>query len=450
MFTTQNKSHFNLKLQGIELPGTHKPGQTGIWRNVANIDELSLFPSPDVTTLYEVFENCEMPHLNGCLKQSAKQPYLGHRPYDPVTETYGDYTWQTYEKIAERRTNFGSGLLHLNEQVIKRNETERWTVVLIIFDYYDTRCHREQQISVALYETLGPDTIEFVTNHAELRLIIASSEQIPKILGMANKLTNLNVIISMDPLSSGKKPAIGRLATDQALKGWANEKGIVLLEFEEVENLGKEHPKPHKPPKPDDVFTISYTSGTTGDPKGAMISHKNMVVAASAGKSTWPFYNTDITISYLPLAHLYGRIVDWITTLYAARIGYYRGDVLLLVDDVGVLRPTIFPTVPRLLNKIYARLKAATVAFSLLIFRQLDAPGVVGHLARAGYAAKLTNLIAGRGAAHLVWDRLIFNKVTQVLGGNLRTLFTASAPISPEVLQFLRVVFSIEICEGWL
>lgn len=92
-----------------------------------------------------------------------------------------------------------------------------------------------------------------------------------------------------------------------------------------------------------------------------MLSHKNMVVAASTSRNTWPLDNTDIIISYLPLAHIYGRIIDWYVTLYAARIGYYRGDMLLLVDDIGVLMPTIFPTVPRLLNKIYMRLKAATV-----------------------------------------------------------------------------------------
>ncbi|RUO97225.1 hypothetical protein BC936DRAFT_140812 [Jimgerdemannia flammicorona] len=350
----------NLNKQAIELTHTRKPGQTGIWRNAVAPEALTVFPIPDVTTLYDMFENVSM-------KKHAKRPYLGHRPYDPVTDTYGRYMWQTYETIAERRTNFGSGLLHLNEHVIKAKDVEKWTVGVIANNrpewmIVDQACVAYNLITVPLYETLGPDTIEFVTRHAELRVIITSSDHVPNLLSIADKLKNCKVIISMDCLSSGKKPAIGTMATEQALKAWARDKNVLLIEFEEVETLGKENPRPHNPPKPSDLFTLSYTSGTTGDPKGAMISHKNMVVASCGAGIFWPLYHTDVMISYLPLAHIYGRIMDWTATLYSASIGYFRGDVLLLLEDISMLKPTIFPSVPRLLNKIYSKLKAATVS----------------------------------------------------------------------------------------
>ncbi|CAG8782387.1 23758_t:CDS:2, partial [Gigaspora rosea] len=103
------------------------------------------------------------------------------------------------------------------------------------------------------------------------------------------------------------------------------------------------------------------------------------------------------------------------------------------------LKPTIFPSVPRLLTRVSAKLQQNTV----------NAPGIKGALSRTAVSAKLKNLEDGKGYTHTIWDKIIFNKIKQVLGGRVRLILTGSAPIAPEILQFLRIAFSCDIAEGY-
>lgn len=170
-----------------------------------------------------------------------------------------------------------------------------------------------------------------------------------------------------------------------------------------------------------------------------MLTHRNFVSALAATYTNVGGTSDDICISYLPLAHIFGRISDALLLTLGGRIGFFSGDMNTLVEDIQVLKPTVFPSVPRLLNKIYGKLVASTV----------QASGVTGALARRAVDAKLSNLEAGKGFTHSFWDRLIFNKVKQALGGNVRIIVTGSAPIGQDVIQFLRVAFCCEIREGY-
>jgi long-chain acyl-CoA synthetase len=95
--------------------------------------------------------------------------------------------------------------------------------------------------------------------------LVASLNQIPKILSLASEIPNLKIIISMDPLRSEND--LPNQSKEDILKAWAEDKGIMIYTMTEVEELGKQHPRPHNPPKPTDVLTINYTSGTTSSPK---------------------------------------------------------------------------------------------------------------------------------------------------------------------------------------
>ncbi|KAG0369951.1 hypothetical protein BGX24_002225 [Mortierella sp. AD032] len=146
---------------------------------------------------------------------------------------------------------------------------------------------------------------------------------------------------------------------------------------------------------------------------------------------------SDTTISYLPLAHVFGRLMEIFIYSTGGRIGYSTGDPIRIFEDVCTLQPTFLPIVPRLLNRIVSRVYAHTAG----------APGLAGALARKGLAVKLANLKAGLGNKHAFWDRLLFDKVRMALGGKVVRIKTASAPISAETLSFIRVAFCVEISE---
>lgn len=102
-------------------------------------------------------------------------------------------------------------------------------------------------------------------------------------------------------------------------------------------------------PWPKSVFTLCYTSGTTGDPKGAMISHLGVLSECTAlRKLGIDFDENDIHLSYLPLAHIFERVVSMNMIFVGASVGYFAGDVFKLKDDLAILRPTFFISVPRL------------------------------------------------------------------------------------------------------
>ncbi|KAF9584160.1 hypothetical protein BGW38_007375 [Lunasporangiospora selenospora] len=248
----------------------------------------------------------------------------------------------------------------------------------------------------------------------------------------------LKVVISMDPLDSAK-PLPGTASAGVILRSFAQEKGILLYDWNEVEDIGAKHGRKHTPPSPSDIYTICYTSGTTGNPKGAVLSHGNMTAVLASGDCTTPWYPEDCLISFLPLPHVFGRIMEIFAFAIGGKIGYGTGDILNLLDDIAQLKPTVLPAVPRLLNRIYAKVSAATV----------EAPGVRGALSRRGFATKIANLKAGKGFEHPFWDRILFSKIKQALGGNIRVILTASAPISAEILGFIRVAFCCEVVEAY-
>ena len=106
---------------------------------------------------------------------------------------------------------------------------------------------------------------------------------------------------------------------------------------------------------------FSYTSGTTGDPKGVMLSHKMILGAAYAAYYRLKSVGNDIDendtyISYLPAAHSFEQVLFGVSMLYGMKSGFFGGNVLKLTDDIALLKPTIFPSVPRLYNKIYGKI----------------------------------------------------------------------------------------------
>uniref|UniRef100_A0A915C803 long-chain-fatty-acid--CoA ligase n=1 Tax=Parascaris univalens TaxID=6257 RepID=A0A915C803_PARUN len=202
-------------------------------------------------------------------------------------------------------------------------------------------------VIVAIYDTLGVDARTFILKQCDIQLVICDNEKkAASLIIDRSQYPSLKFVLVMDEYSA-------------TLTQMGKEAGVTVFPFIEIERLGRETTAKAAllVPKPDDLCTICYTSGTTGMPKGAMLTHAN-VIAASTALDHFPNSRTcakDISISYLPLAHMYERLLHCIGYQVGARIGFFRGDVHLLVDDIKELHPTVIPLVPRVLHRFYDR-----------------------------------------------------------------------------------------------
>ena len=301
-------------------------------------------------------------------------------------------------------------------------------------------CNAYSLILVPLYDTLGPNAVEFIINQAEVNTVFITKDKIDLLLKSLEKCPTIKYIVQMN-------------------EDVENSKDGMILSMKEMEEIGKKNTHEHIPPKADDLATICYTSGTTGDPKGVMLTHANFIAASSgiskkkkfkkkkkkkiiffflgASASGLDFNHSDVHISYLPLPHVFERIVQVLLFPVGARIGFFRGDVRLLFDDIMVLKPTLFPSVPRLFNRFYDKVTQTIKATG----------GFKEKLFNLAYSEKKILLRKGI-LTHPVWDKLVFANIRKRLGGRVRLMVTGSAPISGEVLDFLRICCSCEVIEG--
>ncbi|KAG2765799.1 hypothetical protein Pcac1_g22676 [Phytophthora cactorum] len=192
---------------------------------------------------------------------------------------------------------------------------------------------------------------------------------------------------------------------------------VSLMTLDQLMEIGRANPVETDPPLHDDLCTICYTSGTMGDPKSVMLTYSNMVASILCSIEITPLNESDVHLSFLPLAHCFERNVQAHTIAKGGCIGYYQGDVTKLLEDMAELRLTVFPSVPRLLNRIHDKITqgvAATGGLKKLLFDQ-------------GYAAKKEYLADGY-YTHAFWDRLVFDKRKMILGGRVRYILSGSAP----------------------
>lgn len=425
--------------QAVELPNSKVPGRSGIWRNVLSVDSLTKSHLPNsISTGFEAFE---VGH-----SLSKDLPCLGHRNQDPVTGKWGPYEWETYAEIRKRRDDFGAGLVRLYRGLLKGTKNSQFCVGIqsinrVEWSLTDLACQAYSLISVALYDTLGPDAVSYIINLSEIEIIVAELEHIPKLLSIKDKIPGLKLIISMDSLRepNGKK---GRSKFD-ILGEWGKSKGVTITDFSSVEASGRSAPLPYVIPNPSDIFTINYTSGTTGNPKGVVLTQGNAATAAHGPLTTLLPHSgpsqEEVVLSFLPLAHIYERLNFLGAFMRGCSIGFFHGNILEILDDIQTLRPTLLAAVPRLLLRIENAIKASTI----------KAPGLRGALSRRALAEKLAQMDAGGNQYHWLWDRLWSKKINQVLGGRLQLIISGSAPLSKDTCRFLKAALACEVIEGW-
>ncbi|XP_067858332.1 long-chain-fatty-acid--CoA ligase 5 [Heptranchias perlo] len=380
-------------------------------------DEVMSYFYDDARTLYEAFQRG--------LHISDNGPCLGYRkPHQP-------YQWLSYKQVSDRAEYLGSGLLHRGSNpspdqyigVFAQNRPE-WIIS-------ELACYTYSMSVVPLYDTLGAEAIVYIINKAEISTVICDKPNKANILleNCEKGLTSiLSTIILMDPF-------------DDALKERGTKCKVEVLSLKEVEDLGRENLRKPIPPKPEDMSIVCFTSGTTGDPKGAMLTHGNVVANAAAffkiTENVFTPRTDDISISYLPLAHMFERLVQTVLYCSGSRVGFFQGDIRLLVDDMKMLQPTFFPVVPRLLNRIYDQVQS-----------QMQTP-FKRWLLNIAVCSKGAEVSKGIIRNDSFWDKMIFNKVQATMGGRVRVMVTGAAPISPPVLTFLRAALGCQIFEGY-
>uniref|UniRef100_A0A3B1J7C7 Long-chain-fatty-acid--CoA ligase n=1 Tax=Astyanax mexicanus TaxID=7994 RepID=A0A3B1J7C7_ASTMX len=402
----------DLAMQSVEIEG----GEYARRSILLDDDKLMTHFYNDARTMYEVF-------LRG-IKMSNNGPCLGSRkPKQP-------YEWLSYQEVADRAEMIGSALLHRGHSqagdkyigIFAQNRPE-WTIS-------ELACYTYSLVAVPLYDTLGAEAISYIIDKALLSTVICDVvEKARTILDcVSGREHSIKTIVLME-------------AFESELTARAQKEGIQIISLKELEATGKANHKRPMPPKPEDLALICFTSGTTGNPKGAMLTHGN-VISNCAGfiritEIHCMLHHDDIHISYLPLAHMFERVVECVILVHGARIGYFQGDIRMLMDDLKTLKPTVFPVVPRLLNRMFDK-----------IFGQANTP-LKRWLLDFATRRKESELRSGVVRKDSMWDKLIFSKVQASLGGCVRLMITGAAPVSPTVLTFLRAALGCQFYEGY-
>ena len=218
---------------------------------------------------------------------------------------------------------------------------------------------------------------------------------------------------------------------------------ITLLPFNDLINEESSVSLDDYPvPTEKDICMICYTSGTASTPKGAILSHENMVSLGTCIKSyietIGGFTNEDCHLSYLPMAHVFEHFCQFAIFCYGGRIGFSQGVTAKVVDDISHLHPTFFPSVPRLFTRIVNTVLSTT-----------ENMGILTPLVQYAIKQKLLNLHTKNTVTHPFFDQLIFSKIRAKVGfDRLRFMVSGSAPLSSEYMDYLRIFFCCPVIQG--
>ena len=363
--------------------------------------------------------------------------FLGTRKVIQKNVYDNKYTWKTYQQVHDEAILFSKGLeeLKLCPQVTSNNgetfkflgiysrNNEQWVIG-------ELGCHANSVTVVTIYDTLGDNAMEYIFNQTQLTSLLIESKGLNKILllARASRLAKLKNLIIIDyQQESNEIKELKQL-------------GLSIYSYEEILSKGKDSVIHLSPAQPDTICIVCYTSGATGAPKGAMIPHKALLseveILTASGFNLQPH---DMYLSFLPLAHIMEQLIMTVALSFGLRIGFYSGNPAVIVEDAKILKPTCLIGVPRIYQRIYEKIQDKLQ--SLTPFKRSIASTAIQH--------KLTNYKNNEGVCHIFWDKVIFQHIRDILGGNVRFMLTGSAPLSQEMVDFLKIAFNTVVIEGY-
>ncbi|XP_029922181.1 long-chain-fatty-acid--CoA ligase 3a [Myripristis murdjan] len=346
----------------------------------------------------------------------------------------GEYRWLSYEETHSAASRLGSGLSSLGQR--PKNNIAIFCETRAEWIIAAQACFMYNFPLVTLYSTLGGPAIAHGLNEAQVTHIITSRELLEtRLKAILREVPRLQHIIVVDN-------------TPTTWLGYP--RGISVHNMSAVQELGAKPEnvaRGRQQPLPSDIAVIMYTSGSTGIPKGVMISHSNIIAGITGMAERIPNLSEEDTyIGYLPLAHVLELSAELVCVSHGCRIGYSSPQTLAdqstkikkgSKGDTSVLQPTLMAAVPEIMDRIYKNVMTKVEEMN----------HVQRTLFTLAYNYKLEQL--AKGYSTPLCDKLVFRKVRSLLGGRTRVLLSGGAPLSAATQRFMNVCFCCPVGQGY-
>jgi len=339
----------------------------------------------------------------------------------------GSWRQVGFDELGRTVTGLARGLISLGvepgDRVAVLSQTRpEWT-------YADFAILCAGAVTVPVYQTNSPDECQYVLEHSGAKAVFCEdADQLDKIERIRDRVPALEHVVAF----TGARE--GTLSLDELRR--------------RGEEVGEEQVRERAAATaPGDLATIVYTSGTTGPPKGCMITHGNLRADLDMVKQRVTFSSGTVFYAFLPLAHALTRIVQFLAVDVGAEIAFWQRDPKKLVEEVGEVKPTHLPSAPRLFEKIYTT-ATAKVAEAGGVKEKLFhwSVGVGRRLRAAEQEGRAPGALLE--AQYAVADRLVLHKVRDLFGGRVELALSGAAPIDPDILKFFRAA-GVYVLEGY-
>ncbi|MBC8402780.1 MAG: long-chain fatty acid--CoA ligase, partial [Candidatus Marinimicrobia bacterium] len=345
----------------------------------------------------------------------------------------GEWVKTTYGEAGKIVENLAFGLASLgvkssDKVAILSGNQSRW----VLSDYAITGLGAA---TVTVYPTLISSQIKYIVENSDTKLIfVEDEEQTAKVMEFIDDLTELKTVVVMNDQTPDDKRLIG---FSDLIKTGSDFKSKAGFTFKERALAVK----------PDDLLTLIYTSGTTGDPKGVMLSHKNLVSNIVNGRKAIKIDDTDVFLSFLPLSHSFERMVGHLTAFSANSKVYFAESIDTVADNMREVHPTVVVAVPRFFEKVHGKV-IDKVSNDPAIRQKIFHWALGVGRKSAQYLTRGSKPTGFLGLKFGIADKLVFSKLKERVGGKLRFFVSGGAPLSKEIGEFFASA-NIPILEGY-